>query len=133
MPKHPKAAATQGLWAAALRQAFTKLNPWALIRNPVIAVTALVALLTTALSLRDILAGADGGWVSLHVSAWLWLCVLFANFAEALAEGRGRARADTLRATKAATTVRRLDREDQEPTARRSSGWATTCTSWRAT
>ncbi len=53
--------------------------------------------------------------MSLHVSLWLWLCVLLANFAEALAEGRGRARADTLRATKADTTVRLLASADAEP------------------
>ena len=115
MARHRKAAATQGLWLQALGQSFAKLAPRALLRNPVIAVTALVALLTTALALRDVLAGAQGGWVSLHVSAWLWLCVLFANFAEALAEGRGRARADTLRATKADTTVRLLPHPDAEP------------------
>ncbi|TNC73094.1 potassium-transporting ATPase subunit KdpB [Rubellimicrobium roseum] len=107
--------ALDGLYTSSLRATFAKLDPRALSRNPVIFVTAVVALLTTILSLRDIAAGTQGGWVALHLSAWLWLCVLFANFAEALAEGRGRARADTLRATKAETMVNVLDGADDDP------------------
>jgi K+-transporting ATPase ATPase B chain len=56
-----------------------------------------------------------GAATSLHIAAWLWLCVLFANFAEALAEGRGKARADTLRATKSETRVRLLSDPDESP------------------
>lgn len=79
---------------------FVKLGLRGLARNPVIFTTAVVVLMTTILALRDIGSGSVGGWPALHISLWLWLCVLFANFAEALAEGRGKARADTLRATK---------------------------------
>jgi len=97
--------ATQGLYTAAIRQSVVKLDPRSLWRNPVMFVTAVVAAMTTVLGLRDLLGGAPGAGTALHISAWLWLCVLFANFAEALAEGRGRARADTLRATKSESSI----------------------------
>ena len=102
-------ASLRDLAPAALRQTFVKLDPRGLARNPVIFTTAVVALMTTILALRDIASGTIGGWPALHISLWLWLCVLFANFAEALAEGRGKARADTLRATKSKGYVKRLE------------------------
>lgn len=83
-----------------------------MIANAVIFVTAVTAALTTILSLRDLAIGAPGWAVNLQIAFWLWVCVVFANFAEALAEGRGRARADSLRATKAETTVKLLAHED---------------------
>ncbi|OWJ77823.1 potassium-transporting ATPase subunit KdpB [Haematobacter missouriensis] len=106
------ATGRSGLYWAALRAAFLKLDPRALMGNAVIFTTAVTALLTTILALRDLVSGAAGAGVSLQIAFWLWLCVLFANFAEALAEGRGRARADALRATKAETMVKLLTRED---------------------
>ncbi|WP_442773214.1 potassium-transporting ATPase subunit KdpB [Paenirhodobacter enshiensis] len=101
-----------GLYTAALKAAFTKLRPRALMGNAVIFVTAVTAGLTSVLALRDLAMGAPGWGVTLQVAFWLWVCVLFANFAEALAEGRGKARADSLRATKAETMVRLLACED---------------------
>jgi K+-transporting ATPase ATPase B chain len=101
-----------GLYMAALKAAFSKLRPRALMGNAVIFVTAVTAGLTSVLALRDLAIGAPGWGVTLQVAFWLWVCVLFANFAEALAEGRGKARADSLRATKAETMVRLLARED---------------------
>ncbi|EKT4521225.1 potassium-transporting ATPase subunit KdpB [Pseudomonas putida] len=84
------------LWRPALVQAFVKLDPRQLKRSPVILVVALTAVLTTVLCV------APGNGVSVGVAAqialWLWFTVLFANFAEALAEGRGKARADSLKA-----------------------------------
>ncbi|WP_137112662.1 potassium-transporting ATPase subunit KdpB [Rhodobacter sp. SY28-1] len=115
MSKQAKTADLSGLYPAAIRESVFKLDPRVLWRNPVMFVTAVVAAMTTILGLRDLLAGADGAGTSLHISAWLWLCVLFANFAEALAEGRGKARADTLRATKSETRVRVLDAPDDDP------------------
>ena len=113
---HPdKLTATGGLYTAAIRQSVVKLDPRSLWRNPVMFVTAVVAAMTTVLGLRDLLGGAPGAGTALHISAWLWLCVLFANFAEALAEGRGKARADTLRATKSETRVRVLAGLDADP------------------
>jgi len=93
---------------AASRQAFAKLNPRALVRNPVIFTTAVVALLVTVLGLGDLVTGAHNPGVALQIAFWLWAAVLIANFAEALAEGRGRARADSLRATKTETQVKLL-------------------------
>jgi K+-transporting ATPase ATPase B chain len=115
MSRHAKTADLSGLYPAAIRESFVKLNPRVLWKNPVIFVTAVVAAMTTILGLRDLLAGAGDAGTSLHISAWLWLCVLFANFAEALAEGRGKARADTLRATKSETRVRLLSAPDDSP------------------
>ncbi len=88
--------------------AFRKLDPRQLARNPVIFITALVALLATILTLRDALAGADNLLFSLQLIVWLWFTVLFANFAEALAEGRGKAQAAALRRTKTETQARRV-------------------------
>jgi K+-transporting ATPase ATPase B chain len=104
-----------GLYPAAIRASVTKLDPRSLWRNPVMFVTAVVAAMTTVLGLRDLLTGVPGAGTSLHIAAWLWLCVVFANFAEALAEGRGKARADTLRATKSETKVRVLSDADDDP------------------
>ncbi|MBA4324598.1 MAG: K(+)-transporting ATPase subunit B [Rhodobacter sp.] len=115
MSKHQKTADMSGLYSAAIRESFVKLNPRVLWKNPVIFVTGVVAALTTMLGLRDLGTGVPGAGTSLHIAAWLWLCVLFANFAEALAEGRGKARADTLRATKSETRVRLLSDPDESP------------------
>ncbi len=82
--------------ARAARDSFAKLNPARLIRNPVIFVTEVVALLVTVLAIRN--AGSGQPWTfAASIAAWLWLTVLFATFAEAVAEGRGRARAESLR------------------------------------
>ena len=114
MSKHDKPADLSGLYSAAVWQSLIKLNPRQLWRNPVIFVTAVVAVMTTVLGLRDLSAGTEGAGTTLHIAFWLWLCVVFANFAEALAEGRGKARADTLRATKSTTMVRVLDSADED-------------------
>ena len=80
----------------AARDAVLKLNPARLIRNPVIFVTEVVAVLVTVLAVRAGLAQQPWTFAA-SIAAWLWLTVLFATFAEAVAEGRGRARADSLR------------------------------------
>ena len=116
MSKHPIQADLSGVWPAAMAQAFAKLDPRRLWHNPVMFVTAVVAAMTTVLGLRDLAMATPGALVALHISAWLWLCVLFANFAEALAEGRGKARADTLRAAQSETRVKLLPRADADPT-----------------
>jgi K+-transporting ATPase ATPase B chain len=115
MSKHAKAADLSGLYPAAIRESFVKLDPRTLWRNPVMFVTAVVAAMTTVLGLRDLSSGVAGAATSLHIALWLWLCVVFANFAEALAEGRGKARADTLRATKSETRVRVLETPEDDP------------------
>lgn len=84
----------------AIGQAFNKLDPRQLARNPVMFVVAVVAALTTVLFLRDLTIGADRIGFSFQIILWLWFTVLFANLAEAVAEGRGKAQADSLRKTK---------------------------------
>ncbi|QDI79810.1 potassium-transporting ATPase subunit KdpB [Methylorubrum populi] len=96
----------------ALRDAFRKLDPRAMIRNPVLFVVEVVAVLTTVLVLRDLaLGGADLSF-SGQILLWLWFTLLFANFAEALAEGRGKAQADSLRRTRTEMTAKRLTGRD---------------------
>ncbi|NBA97330.1 potassium-transporting ATPase subunit KdpB [Pseudomonas sp. R5(2019)] len=91
-----KATAFSALWRPALVQGFVKLDPRQLKRSPVMLVVALTAVFTTLLCLLPDPAVATG--VAVQIAVWLWFTVLFANFAEALAEGRGKARADSLKA-----------------------------------
>jgi K+-transporting ATPase ATPase B chain len=92
----------------ALKSAFAKLNPRILIRNPVMFVVEVVATLTTIVTLREVFAGSAHTGFSLQIVFWLWLTVLFANFAEAVAEGRGKAQAAALRRTRTETPAKRL-------------------------
>jgi K+-transporting ATPase ATPase B chain len=96
------------LMVPAVIDSFRKLNPVSLAKNPVIFITALVAALATILLVRDIGTGAPALAFSGQVVAWLWFTVLFANFAEAIAEGRGKAQADSLRKTRSQTVAKRL-------------------------
>jgi len=91
----------------AARDAVLKLNPATLLRNPVIFVTEVVAALVTILGLRSLAAGQPWRF-AIAIAAWLWLTVLFATFAEAVAEGRGRARAESLRRARTDAVARRL-------------------------
>lgn len=88
--------------------AFTKLNPRTLARNPVMFVVATVSVLTTVLFLRDLATGGDNLAFSFQINLWLWFTVLFANFAEAVAEGRGKAQADSLRKARSETQAKLL-------------------------
>ncbi|MBN9016160.1 MAG: potassium-transporting ATPase subunit KdpB [Rhizobiales bacterium] len=99
--------ASPELIGRAARDAFAKLNPAHLMRNPVIFVTEIVALLVTVIFIRDLIAGLPLRFNG-QIAAWLWFTVLFANFAEAIAEGRGRAQADTLRKARTDTVAKRL-------------------------
>ncbi len=92
----------------ALTAALAKLDPRFMAKNPVMFVTEVVAALSTLLFIRDLFLGADTVAVVGQIAAWLWFTVYFANFAEAMAEGRGKARADTLRATQSETPARKL-------------------------
>ena len=105
-------AKSQGLFdgriiAAASVDALRKLNPRALAKNPVIFVTEVVSLMVTVFFIRDLAAGNGSAMFSGQIAAWLWFTVLFANFAEAVAEGRGKAQADALRRTRSDTRARR--------------------------
>ena len=93
---------------AALRAAAVKLDPRSLVRNPVMFVTGIVAALSSVIFVRDLFTGGGAPALEGQIAAWLWFTVYFANFAEAMAEGRGKARADALRATQAETPAKRL-------------------------
>ncbi|MGD0036120.1 MAG: potassium-transporting ATPase subunit KdpB [Bacteroidota bacterium] len=86
-----------------------KLNPWRMARNPVMFVVEVGSVLTTALWIQALFGtGEAPAWYIGFVSLWLWFTVLFANFSEALAEGRGKAQAEALRRSRRDTTAKRL-------------------------
>ncbi|XUY28763.1 potassium-transporting ATPase subunit KdpB [Agrobacterium sp. rho-8.1] len=93
----------------AIRQAFVKLDPRQLYRTPVIFVTEVVAAMVTIIFVRDLMTGNGTAGFSGQIAAWLWFTVLFATFAEAVAEGRGRAQAESLKRSRSDLTARRLD------------------------
>src|SRR5712692_2980478 len=92
----------------ASRASFAKLNPITLLKNPVMFVVEVGAALTTVFLIRDMVTGAGGIGFALQIALWLWFTVLFANFAEAMAEARGKAQAETLRKTKTDVVAKRL-------------------------
>ena len=92
----------------AISQAFVKLDPRTLARNPVMFVLEVVTLLTTVILVRDLVTGGQSIAFELQIVIWLWFTLLFANFAEAVAEGRGKAQADTLRKTRTETRAKRI-------------------------
>jgi potassium-transporting ATPase ATP-binding subunit len=92
----------------AIVAAFRKLDPRVMMRNPVMFVVEVVAALTTVLFIRDLVTGAGNYAFSFQINLWLWFTVLFANLAEAVAEGRGKAQAATLRKTKTETSAKLL-------------------------
>ena len=108
----PRSAATSlfdpAIASRAVVEAFRKLNPKTLAKNPVIFVTEVVSLGVTILFVRDLVAGNGDALFSGQIAAWLWFTVLFANFAEAVAEGRGKAQADAMRKTRSDTVAKRL-------------------------
>jgi K+-transporting ATPase ATPase B chain len=91
----------------AIGDSFVKLNPRLMMKNPVMFVVEVGAAMTTLEVFKDLAMGQNIGF-TLQISIWLWFTVLFANFAEAMAEGRGKAQADTLRKTKTETMAKRL-------------------------
>ncbi|KQR71633.1 potassium-transporting ATPase subunit KdpB [Rhizobium sp. Leaf341] len=92
----------------AIGGAFRKLDPRTLAKNPVMFVVATVSVLTTILFVKDLASGSDGLGFSFQIILWLWFTVLFANFAEAVAEGRGKAQAESLRRTRSETQAKLL-------------------------
>jgi len=87
---------------------FAKLNPVTLMKNPVMFVVEVGAAITTVFLVRDMFTGGAGISFQFQISLWLWFTVLFANFAEAMAEARGKAQADALRKTKTDVAAKRL-------------------------
>src|SRR5690348_2323799 len=94
--------------ARAIKDCFVKLNPLTLLKNPVMFVVEVGAALVTLFLLRDLLAHHVGKGFEFQIAIWLWFTVLFANFAEAMAEARGKAQADTLRKTKTDSLAKRV-------------------------
>jgi len=93
----------------AARDAFAKtVNLRHMIRNPVMFVVLVGSVLTTLVLVRDAMGGSPGTGFTLQLAVWLWFTVVFANFAEAMAEGRGKAQADTLRKSRTQTNAKRL-------------------------
>ena len=108
----------QGLFQARLvrvaaRDSFAKLTPKVQLRNPVMFVVYVGAILVTLLLVRDAVAGGELAF-NLQIAVWLWFTLLFANFAEAMAEGRGKAQAAALKRGQTETTARRLTRRGEE-------------------
>ncbi|RVU17838.1 potassium-transporting ATPase subunit KdpB [Methylobacterium oryzihabitans] len=108
MSRQTSSLFSAALLGPALLGAVAKLDPRAMIRNPVMFVVEVVAVLTTVLFLRDVVTGGGDLLFSGQIILWLWFTLLFANVAEALAEGRGKAQAESLRRTRTETTARRL-------------------------
>ena len=92
----------------AIQDSFTKLNPALLIKNPVIFIVAIGSLLTTIVVIAGIFEGNYSSF-NLNIAIWLWFTVLFANFSEAIAEGRGKAQAESLRKNRTQTIARKME------------------------
>src|SRR3981081_3147195 len=92
----------------AIGSAFVKLDPRTLMKNPVMFVLEIVTALTTVILIRDLVIGGPNIGFEFQIVLWLWFTVLFANFAEAIAEGRGKAQADALRRQRTETQAKLL-------------------------
>jgi len=104
----PRSFFDRQIMSRAVVDSLRKLHPRTLARNPVMFVVEVVAAITTIFFVRDLGAGAGSPGFVGQITAWLWFTVLFANFAEAVAEGRGKAQAETLRQTRTQTTAKRV-------------------------
>jgi len=104
---------TKAIALRAIKDSFIKLNPAILVKNPVIFIVAIGALMTTVVVASDIYTGHFSGF-NFQITIWLWFTVLFANFAEAIAEGRGKAQADSLRKSRTQTKARKLVHNKEE-------------------
>jgi K+-transporting ATPase ATPase B chain len=98
----------------AIGSSFVKLNPRTLMSNPVMFVLEVVTALTTIILIRDLVTGGGHILFEFQIVLWLWFTVLFANFAEAVAEGRGKAQADTLRRQRSETQAKLLSGSDRQ-------------------
>src|SRR6201988_2088834 len=103
-----KSLADSAILTRAILDSFRKLNPRTMVKNPVMFVVEVGAVLTTIQLAWNALNHAGQFGFGLQITLWLWFTVLFANFAEAMAEGRGKAQADTLRKSRAETEARRM-------------------------
>jgi K+-transporting ATPase ATPase B chain len=97
----------------AIGSAFVKLDPRLMMKNPVMFVVEVVAALTTVIFLRELVMGSETLGFTFQIILWLWFTVLFANFAEAVAEGRGKAQAESLRKTRTESQAKLLTGSDK--------------------
>jgi len=118
-PKHaPRSLFEPAIVRRALKEAFVKLDPRLVAKNPVMFVVEIGSAVTTYFWIHGLISHAQNTAFVGQVTLWLWFTVLFANFAEAMAEGRGKAQADALRKTKTDTLARRItngSREERVP------------------
>jgi K+-transporting ATPase ATPase B chain len=98
----------------AIGQAFVKLDPRTLIKSPIMFVLEIVTALTTIILIRDVFTGGGHLAFEFQIIVWLWFTVLFANFAEAIAEGRGKAQAESLRRQRTETQAKLLSGSDRK-------------------
>src|SRR5579862_5224374 len=106
MARRSESMFSRDLVIAAIRDSFPKLDPRLQLRNPVMFIVELGSVITTVIFAKDLVEGNHAQlWFVGVIAVWLWLTVLFANFAEALAEGRGKAQANALRATRTTTVA----------------------------
>ncbi len=114
VPADHKAAQTAMMWRTAIRDSFLRLDPRQQVRNPVMFVVEVTSILTTILFFQALFGRGEAPAPFIgSVSAWLWFTVVFANFAEALAEGRGKAQAEALRRARKDTPAKRLQRPER--------------------
>jgi K+-transporting ATPase ATPase B chain len=114
----------------AIKESFVKLNPRKVAKNPVMFVVEVGAALTTIFVVKDAITGSGGVFFGVQIAFWLWFTVVFANFAEAMAEARGKAQADALRKTKTDTMARKLlpnDKFDMVPASQLRAGDVVYC------
>src|SRR6185437_4202118 len=112
-PMSERQGKSKSLWDAkivrqAVIDAFAKLNPRTMMKNPVMFVVEVGSVVTSVLLIKDVVRHTGTFGFDLQITLWLWFTVLFANFAEAMAEGRGKAQAETLRRAKSETMAKRL-------------------------
>jgi len=104
---------TKEIALQAVKDSFIKLNPAVLVKNPVIFIVGIGAVMTTIVVINDTISGHFSNF-NFQITLWLWFTVLFANFAEAVAEGRGKAQADSLRKSRTQTKARKLVHDKEE-------------------
>ncbi len=110
--KHQNIFFSKAILLKAVTDSFIKLRPASLYKNPVIFIVGIGAVLTSLIVLSESLKGMFSSF-NLQISIWLWFTVLFANFSEAIAEGRGKAQADSLRKSRIQTKARKLNGKDE--------------------
>src|SRR5262245_47030795 len=108
MPARALSIWDPAIMRTAIVESFRKLDPRVQVRSPVMFVVEIGSLVTTFIWFRELITGTGQPFFTGQVTSWLWFTVLFANFAEAMAEGRGKAQAASLRKTKAETHAVRI-------------------------